>query len=127
MTSENSLERPHSPAIRTKMAASNTLKILLTKPNFSKTKNIRRKLIPVPKSHDQNLSSKQHLFWGWSIPLSLASSRLFGSTSSVFAYPARKTVRYFFIPKYPKCKVDPELFCSFGWGILIRSVPGSER
>ena len=51
------------------MAVSNTLKILQTKPNFSKTKNIRRKLIIVPKSHDQDLSSKQHLFWGWSIPL----------------------------------------------------------
>ena len=53
------------------MAASNTLKILQTKPNFSKTKNIRRKLIPVLKSHDQDLSSKQHLFWGWSVPLSV--------------------------------------------------------
>ena len=48
------------------------LKILQTKPNFSKTKNIRRKLIPVPKSHDQALSPKQHLFWGWSIPLNVS-------------------------------------------------------
>ena len=71
VTSENQWERPHSPAIRTKMVASNTLKILRTKPNFSKTKNIRRKLIPVPKSRNQDLSSKQHLFWDWSVPLSL--------------------------------------------------------
>ena len=51
------------------MAASTTLKILQTKPNFSKTKSIRRKLIPIPSSHDQDLSSKQHLFGGWSVLL----------------------------------------------------------
>ena len=59
MTSENYWERPHSPAIRTKMAASNMLKILQTKPNISKTKNIRRKLIPVPKSQTIRLTAKQ--------------------------------------------------------------------
>ena len=56
------------------MAASNTLKILETRPNFSKTKHFKRKLIPVPKSRDQDLSSKQHLFWDWSVPLTCFGS-----------------------------------------------------
>ena len=33
-------------------------------------KNIRKKLIPVLNSGNRDLSSKQHLFWGWSVPLS---------------------------------------------------------